>query len=284
MNHSFVLSADIGGTHITTALIDEQQRSILPGSQHRGLVNAQAGAEEIIHAWSGIMRQSLQAAPGAHRVGIALPGPFDYDAGISLIKGLHKYEALYGLNVKELLAVALSMDVCHIRMANDAHCFLQGEIYNGAVKGEKDITGFTLGTGFGSAVAVNGIARDAAYFNTPFLESRAEEYFCTRWILRRYQELSGQFNPSVKAIAATAPADKAAVAVFHEFGANLGLFISTLNPVPTHILLGGNIARTYALFAGGLQECLQAKGLTVKFSLSILGEDAPLYGAAGIWQ
>ena len=36
-------------------------------------------------------------------IGIAIPGPFDYGNGISLIKDLEKYESLYGTNIKETL-------------------------------------------------------------------------------------------------------------------------------------------------------------------------------------
>jgi len=33
-------------------------------------------------------------------VGVAMPGPLNYIDGISLIKGLRKYDNLYGVNIK----------------------------------------------------------------------------------------------------------------------------------------------------------------------------------------
>lgn len=280
--HNIVLGADIGGSHITTALINRQSRTLVPGSFYREHVDAQGSAAAIIQAWAKVIRQSMQAAAGVQRIGIAMPGPFDYEAGISFIKGLHKYEALYGLNVKTLLAQELNMPASCIKMANDAQCFLQGELFNGAVKDQPRAMGFTLGTGFGSAIAENGVARDLSYFNTPFKDARAEEYFSARWIMQRYKDISGQTAKNVKAIAGIAQTTPAVAALFHEFGANLGEFTATLQPAPDLVVLGGNIAQTYSLFKGGLQEKIQEHGLPTTFVVSALGEQAALFGAAGM--
>lgn len=275
-----VLGADIGGTHITTALIDMEKGILVPGSYHREHVDAHGSAAHIITSWAAVIRKSIGNAEGVDQIGIAMPGPFDYDAGISQITGLHKYEALYGLNVKELLAAELHMEAAHIKMANDARCFLQGELLAGAVKDEQEVTGLTLGTGFGSATATNGVAADAAFYDIPFLESRAEDYFCSRWLVNRYSELSGQQVKNVKELVSLA--NPYANAAFHEFGVNLALFLSGLEPVPARIVLGGNIAQTFHLFGPSLQSTLNAKGLTVSFVLSALDENAALLGAAGI--
>ncbi|PSL45659.1 glucokinase [Chitinophaga niastensis] len=284
MKHSIVLGADIGGSHITTALIDQHSRSIIPGSLYRAHVNSHGSAGEIIKCWGDIIQKSLDTANGVNQIGIAMPGPLDYEAGISLIRGLHKYEALYGLNIKELLAQQLQTEARYIKIANDARCFLQGELFNGAVKNQHTVTGLILGTGFGSAIAENGIARDASFFETPFLASRAEDYFCSRWFVKRYNELTSlQTVTNVKEIAALAATEcPAAIAVFHEFGSNLALFLSLLRPTPELVLLGGNIAKTFSLFNPALQEGLNKYHLQISFVLSILGEDAPLLGAASI--
>jgi glucokinase len=275
-----ILGADIGGTHITTALIDMDKGTLVPDSYHREHVDAHGSAEHIISSWAAVIRKSLSAGVGVSQIGIAMPGPFDYEAGISQITGLHKYEALYGLNVKELLAAELQIKAADIRMANDARCFLQGELFAGAVKGEQEVTGLTLGTGFGSAIAANGIARDAAFYDIPFLESRAEDYFCSRWLVKRYCEVSNKTVKNVKEMALMA--DQFSIAVFHEFGANLALFLSTLAPVPSRIVLGGNIAQTFHLFNPSMQNILNRKGLQISFVLSALDENAALLGAASI--
>ena len=283
MQQAIVLGADIGGSHITTALVNRHTSAIVPGSRHRGPVNAHDGAAAILRCWSGVMRKSMQHAGEVRQLGIAMPGPFDYDKGISLIRGFHKYESLYGLNIKTLLASQLGMSPAQITMANDARCFLQGELVNGAVKGEPHVLGFTLGTGFGSAIAENGMAKDAAYFDTPFLDSRAEEYFSTRWFVKRYAALhGGRPAANVKAIAAEVKENPAAARVFHEFGTHLAQFLAAIPPLPPKIILGGNIAHTFPLFYPALQEGMQQHGLSAAFVISALGEDAALTGAASL--
>ena len=84
-----------------------------------------------------------------------MPGPFDYEEGVSLITGLHKFESLYGLNVKELLAASLHIVPGMIQMNNDAICYLAGERKAGAVKDGSYVAGLTLGTGLGSAIYRN---------------------------------------------------------------------------------------------------------------------------------
>jgi glucokinase len=282
MNDTIVLGVDIGGSHITTALIDQQSRSLLPGSWHRERINAHAGADEIIRSWGNVMKKSLQASTGVYRAGIAMPGPFDYDAGVSFIRGLHKYDSLYGLNVKQLLAAQLHTKAEYIKMANDAQCFLQGELLNGAAQGYRNVTGLTLGTGFGAAIAENGVAREARYFEMSFLDTTAEDHFSSRWFIRRYHALTGKQMANVKEIAGEVNNTPAAVAVFEEFGANLALFLRELLPVPEVVLLGGNIAHTYPLFSPALQKKLEEYGLKVTFLLSALDEKATLFGAAGL--
>ncbi len=280
MKETVVLGVDIGGSHITTALVDMQRRAFLPGSVHREHIDSHASADKIISRWSYVMKKSMLAGNGIHHIGIAMPGPFDYEEGISLIKGLHKYESLYGLNVKELLSAQLGIDKKDIRIMNDASCFLQGELFNGAVKGEKEVLGLTLGTGFGSSVADKGIAQEGTFWKTPFLDTTAEEYFSTRWFLRRYEELSGEKIKSVKELAGMAQQSSYALEVFQEFGYNLAMFLLEQQPIPSLVVLGGNIAQAFDLFRSNLQFHME----DTRFVVSVLGEEAILLGAAGFWE
>jgi glucokinase len=283
MKQPIVLGADIGGSHITTALVNRDTSTIVAGSLHRGPVDANGPATGIIRQWSEVMLKSIRHAEAVQQLGIAMPGPFDYEKGISLIRGFHKYESLYGLNVKTSLASQLGISPAQITMANDARCFLQGELVNGAAKGAPSVLGFTLGTGFGSAIAENGIARDAAYFDTPFLASRAEDYFSTRWFVKRYHELQGNKSAAnVKEIAAAANECPVAAQVFREFGAHLALFLSTIPPLPPVIVLGGNIAHTFPLFYPALQQGMKEHRLSTSFVVAALGEHAALTGAASL--
>jgi len=148
MTNSRVVGIDIGGSHITAAVVDLQQRLIIPGTLTRNRVNSHASAGNILDEWSETIRQAFTSGDSiSNKLGVAMPGPFDYENGTCLIKGLDKYESLYGLNIKQLLSEKLGIKKTDILMMNDASCFLQGELYAGAVSGCNHVIGVTLGTG-----------------------------------------------------------------------------------------------------------------------------------------
>src|SRR6187397_1253508 len=144
MKDNMVLGVDIGGSHITAGLIDMETRTLRTDSIKRRKVNSADTAENIIAAWASLIKE-ITGSSGV-RIGIAMPGPFDYELGVSYIKGLEKYESLYGKNVKDLLAAALDIPAKHIRLKNDAGCFLQGETFAGSAKGYNSAIGLTIGT------------------------------------------------------------------------------------------------------------------------------------------
>src|ERR1700738_2163676 len=136
MNDSIVLGVDIGGSHITTALIDLGKKTILENTIVRKPVNSMADAMSILETWVEAMEESFAFQPGViRRIGIAMPGPFDYEKGICLITDQPKYKSLCGLDVKQWLAGSMGAQADDIRFMNDACCFLQGEALTGAAKG-----------------------------------------------------------------------------------------------------------------------------------------------------
>jgi glucokinase len=57
------------------------------------------------------------------QIGFAMPGPFDYEKGISWLNGNAKYETLYGYDLKLLLAEHLGVYKENIYFINDAAAF-----------------------------------------------------------------------------------------------------------------------------------------------------------------
>lgn len=287
MKESTVLGIDIGGSHLTAALVDENTRQFITDSYTRIRVNSKGSADEIIATWADTVDDIYKKHPvGIKKVGIAIPGPFDYDNGISLIKGLDKYESLYKLNVKQLLARRLNIPVTSILMMNDAACFLRGEVYYGAAKGYQDVIGITLGTGTGSAMHHNGVTEDANLGPSPFMNSIADEYFSTRWFVKRYAEVTGKTVKDVKELSELYATDKNVRDVFSEFVKNLVYFlqgfVKTENPQV--IVMGGNIAQSSNLFLKDLVKGLAEKGITIPIAKAELGEEAAILGAASLFE
>ncbi len=161
MNKTIVVGCDIGGSHISTALVDLETKTLLIDTFERHPVNSHDAVASIIETWSEcILSSCRKGGKQGISVGIAIPGPFDYEKGISLMKGQDKYEALYGVNVKELLAGRLGILPDQVKFLNDAASFLQGEMFAGAGTSFRKAVGITLGTGLGSALFLNGHAID----------------------------------------------------------------------------------------------------------------------------
>ncbi|MEX2336117.1 MAG: ROK family protein [Fulvivirga sp.] len=281
--NKIMLGVDIGGSHITAALVNLETRSILPGSLTRGHVNSQGTVEVIIAEWCDAIGKSLRSHNfSPEKIGIAMPGPFNYKLGISEIRNQSKYDSLYRLNIKELLASALDIPENGIEFFNDAECYLGGEVFCGAAKGCNSAIGLTLGTGLGTAWYRDEMAEDARLWKYPFMEGIAEDYLSTRWFIKRYNELSGRSVKDVKELAGITDVDVEAKIVFYEFGTNLSTFLSILlrKHNPELVVIGGNIAKAFDLFYPALAKGLDEFLVTTRIERGQLGEEAALLGAA----
>jgi glucokinase len=282
-----VVGVDIGGSHITAAVVDTRRMEVLPGSVSRCKVDAGGTADDIINAWSEVIGEALRSGPGTScPIGVAMPGPFDYANGISYIKGLTKYDSLYEANVKLLLERKLGVDADTIKFKNDAACFLQGEVLGGAARGYACAIGLTIGTGSGTARYRHGESEDAELWQMPFREAIVEEYISTRWFVRRYLALSGKQVTGVKELCHLYAADKLAKAVFSEFSENLAAFLHRfiLMEAPEVVVLGGNIVHASGFFLPMVEERLRHQCVNVPIKKSMLGENAALIGAAACWM
>ncbi|HET8828093.1 MAG TPA: ROK family protein [Pelobium sp.] len=283
---NLVLGADVGGSHITTALIDMESQTVLKETLIRERVNPHGTPQEIINDWSNCILRSMEGFENqVTEFGIAMPGPFDYEKGISKIKGLSKFDALYGLNVKDMLATNLDISSTQIKMMNDAGCFLQGEVFSGSARGFNHVIGLTLGTGLGTARYHNGVGEDANLWCMPFKDTIAEDYISTRWFVSRYLQLTGLPIKDVKALAEIFKTDQNAPLIFKEFGQNLALFLMEFIRMeqPEVIIIGGNVANAYPLFKEEIVSCFEKRNIHTSIYLSKLNEEAALLGAASLW-
>ncbi|WEA00521.1 ROK family protein [Mucilaginibacter sp. SJ] len=285
--NNYVISADIGGTHITAAVIDLEKKMIIEDTRTRLTVDSQGTAAEILKSWAEALTQAYEKFGSlVQQVALAMPGPFDYENGISLIKDLHKYEAIYGLNIKLYLSEELRIDAADILFRNDAEAFLQGEVVAGAGTGSRKALGLTLGTGFGSALSVDGIVKDLNLGGEPYKESIADDYFSTRWFLRRYREITGLSTTGVSALISMSKHSAVVMNIFDEFTVNLSLFLRDIiqTEAPDVIVIGGNIAKASGMFVDELISRLTAYAESLKIKLALLGEDAALMGAAAAFD
>jgi len=280
-----VLGVYISGYHITALVVDLHTRQVLRSSYQRKAINTRGTATEIIGSCCAVIRGALDINP-VSKIGIAMQGPFDYERGISYIHNNKKHEALYGLNVKQLIAGKLGTPVTNICMLNDAASFLKGEVFAGEAQGYRQVIGLTLGTGLGTAKLSEGVAEDAALWDAPFLDSIAEDYLSESWFLKRYYELSGINVVDVKELATFYSASATVKHVFKEFALNLALFTANFVRAanPQIIVLSGDIANKASdCFLTAYKTQLNKAGIDIPVYISKLNTDAVLIGVATCW-
>lgn len=284
------ISADIGGSHISSAAVDPQTRQLLPGTITEVKVDSSSDADDILGKWASCLSDTIKKAGSAEGIGIAMPGPFDYSNGISLIKGVHKFDSLYGINVAASLKKLLKTDI-PVRFINDATAFAIGEAWAGDAKEFKKVLAITLGTGFGSAFLDDGIPvlegdsvpETGCVYHLPYKNGIADDYFSTRWFVNTFNAGTGSKVKGVKEIADLAnEGDKTALKIFNEFGTGLGEFLLPwLAGFECEVLvIGGNIANAGGLFIPAMQNVFEAGSLQTEIRTSRLKEEAALLGAA----
>jgi glucokinase len=299
---NIAIGVDIGGSHITAVAVDMEKHSIIEHSRAASPVDNKAEADVILGVWSDALRKVLKKIQvfNLRGIGFAMPGPFDYVKGICLIRGVPKYEKLYGVNVGKAIASRLGLPCdCRVRFMNDATSFAVGEAWAGRAAGYGRMMAITLGTGFGSAflhdripvVDGDSVPRMGCVYHLPFGKGIADDSFSTRWFTSEYAAATGIKAEGVREIAEKATTEPEARELFDRFGRNLGAFLAPwLMKFGAEILVtGGNISNAYGLFGPSFEKALGDTGCKTRVAVSDLGEDAALLGSAylldeGFWK
>lgn len=287
MDSGFALGVDIGGSHIAASLVDIEQGIALPGTHYRIAINSHGNTDEIANSWVTVIKKSWALAGVNNSViGIAMPGPFDYENGICLINNQDKYQALYGLNIKKLLAEKLDLQQGDVRFMNDASGFLKGELIGGSLKGLDEAVGITLGTGLGSAYYKKDQLTDADLWRMPFKSGIAEDYISTRWFVTQCKSRYNKVITGVKDLTEPGVEKQEATQLFEIFADNLALFVQLLSQRLNcdNVVIGGNITKASSFFWDHLCGILKNKNSQVRLSIAGLGEFAAIIGAATLFE
>jgi glucokinase len=143
-----VLAADVGGTHMRAALVDD-----------RGMVLLRRSAPTPAHAdVPGALIDLIAAVGAEHEHGrashavVALPGAVDYEAG-RLLWAPHLPESWPELLSADQLTERLGLPTY---VANDADAAAVGEAAFGAAAGSRDVAYLTVSTGIGAGIVNAG--------------------------------------------------------------------------------------------------------------------------------
>jgi glucokinase len=276
---------EIGGTHVTAAVLVVGQRTIEPASLRRDELPPGGTRDELVR--SIVTAATRLAVPAATRWGVATPGPFDYARGVSRIRGVAKLDALYGVDLRAELSSGLALPPQDVLFLNDADAFLIGEWWAGAAQGHERAIGVTLGTGLGSAFLERGaivetdprVPREGRLDLVWFRGAPVEETLSRRGLRAAY----GGDDPDVVEIARRArDGERRAAEVLRGFGNALGEFLAPWLERfdPTCLVFGGSIARSWDLWAIDFRRACPPAAHLYTCDVATHVDEAPLLGAA----
>lgn len=285
-----VLALDVGGTFVKSGLVGvDGNVEVAPPVP----VDANGPSSSIIGTLAEVLRTGLRAADGrVARIGVAMPGPFDYSRGVSLMT--RKFGAINGLDLVGALRGALpELAERSVRFRHDANAFLAGEMWLGAARGAGRAIGVTLGTGIGVSCCLDDVfltnrlgspSANVSVWSRPYKEGIVEDYISTAGLVARYRREHSDYpaENGVKGIAEAAKRGEAcAVSLFQELGEDLGAVLVPLCERfdPERIVFGGQIATDFDLFGPALKAALARAGRKQAVVMGRLGTHAALLGA-----
>lgn len=310
------IGLDIGGTNSVAAAVSEdgkifkkEIRRTPSKKEPRIIIKSIVDLLRFIEEWSLNKRFEIVG------VGLGLPGLIDFTTGV--VEILPNFPKMKGFPIIDELKKYFSYK---LRYENDASAALLGEYRFGAGKGVDDLICFTLGTGIGGAVLIDGkLLRGPEGFagelghitldpdgplcgcgNRGCLEAsasasaivrRAKEIISEGKIktsLSNYLERGEELNASIVAQEAN-KGDLLAQKVYEEAGKWLGIAIGSLaNIFNVHLfLVGGGIANAGDILFNPMKDEAFKRALPgIRDKIEIkkfkLGEDAGIIGASSL--
>lgn len=285
------LCFDVGGTNIKAGILTEEGE--LLGNINIIESKGDKSADDILDHFTCLIDQMLSndrkekdlIVQGIH---LAFPGPFDYENGISYMQGLDKYEALYGIDIREELQKRLEqigiLD-SNIYFCNDVEAFALGEDHFGVGKtvrrnkcANDKMRGMfiCIGTGCGSAFlkdgravkeAEKGVPTEGWVYYLPFRDGIIDDYISKRGLQNIAKTILGEAYDG-KQLSQLAEEEEAARRVFEQFGQDLleafGEMIEAFHP--DYFVLGGAVTKSSGYFIEPLVNYCEKKGIVVHIS------------------
>jgi len=290
MEEKAILGLDLGGTKILSGLISTGGEVL--GNPYTIPTGGKDPREAIVNRLFIAIERSLDDAglkmEDISGIGIGATGPLDMKQGLILdcpFLPTLKYFPLV-MTIQDKYGVPVFLD-------NDANCFALGEWFFGAGMNYETLLGFTLGTGLGCGIVINGkiytgATQHAGEIGTsPYQNETIEDIVSGSGISRIYKAICGQVKSGPEIADLASRGDKDASLSWEQFGEHLAYAISWgINIMdPNIVILGGSIANAMDLFAPAMEKTLRKyisplPAEKTKVVKAGLGDHAGLIGAA----
>jgi len=306
----YVFGADIGGTTVKLGLFTQDGQLMdkweIPSRVQN---NGEAILPDVAHSICEKMNQFSLSPEQVLGLGIGVPGPVDSDNNVLCCENLKWGSFNLKTRMNQLLP-----SIPNVAGGNDANLATLGELWKGGGQGYRSAVMFTLGTGVGSGVVVdghivsgaNGAAGEVGHMCVELDETVPcgcgkcgclEQYASANGIVR----LAGRMLAACDTPSALRSMDKytskdicdlarngeeMAGAIFDRCAHYLGLAMSwvgcTVNPQV--FIIGGGMSRAGKMLADAVARHYQTYVFrackNTPFVIAQLGNDAGIYGCA----
>jgi glucokinase len=146
------LAADLGGTHVTCAVVEDDRLLASKTMDSAGAVDLATMLPAMGGAFDSLLRDARLRPAVCSGVVLSFPGIVDTRSG-RILATLGKYDDAPALDLAGWTQQRFGLPM---RIENDARLALMGEHYAGAARGTDDAVMFTLGTGIGGTAMMHG--------------------------------------------------------------------------------------------------------------------------------
>lgn len=306
----YVFGVDIGGTTAKLGLFNDQGNVLDKWEIPTGRANnGEAILPDIAASIQDKMAEKGIDTTEVTGVGVGAPGAVD-DNGVLVNGAVNLGWGVF--NLSEKLGGMLGMKVV---AGNDANVAAYGEMWQGGGKGFDSIVAVTLGTGVGGGIIINkklinGATGGAGEIGHIHLEDNEEEACGCKnhGCLEQYASATGIARLARRRLAkdnaptvlrdqeisaktvfdAVKAGDQVAIEIANQFGDYLGKGLAAVADVvnPQAFVIGGGVSKAGEILLTYVEPAFQKYVFgackNAKFVLATLGNDAGIYGAAGL--
>lgn len=292
---------DIGGTNTKIGLVDVHQKllatRVIPTLAEEG---PEKVLERIASATLELMEEEKIPMDQCVGIGMGIPGTIDRKKGEVRYSNNIKWE-----NVKVIPIMERFLPV-PIRIANDADCAALGEVVAGAGREFQNVVMFTLGTGVGGGVIIDGEIYEGRAVGGSELGHMViigggelctcgrrgclEAYASATALARETKKAYGKVINPKELFAMAAEGDESAKQITSDYIEKLGIGIVNIVNIfrPELVLLGGGIAAQREVLLNPLRGTMEkncfggAHGEIPEIMIATLENEAGMIGAASL--
>ena len=313
---SFFIGVDLGATHLRAGVVNAANGSVRARAkiETRGTEGTDAVIARIARLCENATRDADIPRAEIQGIGIGAPGRVDMENGVSrFLPNLptHWIDVPVGAQLAQMTQL-------RVTLLNDARAMTLGEFTFGAGRGAKTMACFTLGTGIGGGIVVNGklhlamggsageighqvVVRDGLpctcggrgcleqYASGPALTALGARAVLLKHPTLLAEMIAGDLNRLTVAtlIAAAEQGDAVAKNIFQQAGEYIGIAVSNVvvTIAPEKIVFGGGVARAGDWLLEPVRQTLRERVHLVpndqtEIVTAALGDDAGWIGAA----